>query len=274
METKLIIVGGIEYKVYSPGRILNCRIGNPNNPATPYYIIDQLDSDLTPIREKFFPDHLKKYGLTVEEYFNLVVHGDPTHKDTCPYCGSKLSFKGLRAFGGRGYNKYCNASHQTLYEAKLGIHSFQIRRENNEAVSSNRMKLLNKEMMANGTHPLTKKTTISRRIYSRTKSKFLGKDHAILYVASLKDSKYKDYIKIGVTSGSLESRKAISAHYSLEYLSIHRLVDGDPLVMADLENAIREAFLNESVIGTETYDRSKLRDILEFIKNYKLVLNQ
>lgn len=54
METITISTDNKEYVVYSPGIILNERIGNPNNPATPYYIVDQLDENLPRIREKFF----------------------------------------------------------------------------------------------------------------------------------------------------------------------------------------------------------------------------
>lgn len=210
----------------------------------------------------------------MEDYFSLIVHGDPHYRPLCPYCGSVLRFRGLRAFGGRGYNKYCNPSHQTLYESMIGTHSFQINRSLNEKLSSIRMKLLNKSMMDAGIHPLTKKSTISKRIYSRSKKDYSDKSSAILYVARLVNSEYSGFIKIGITSVTLDDRLELSKVYEYEYSSIHKLVEGPSMDIVDLENSIRETFLDRSVVGVETYEESLLPIILDFIQTHYLNFNK
>lgn len=144
----------ISYNIKNFGCIVLERVGNPKNPASPYYIMDQLNIINIFIKLSDFSDFVfKTYGLTEEQYYNLVVFGDPELKHYCPCCKKLLEFKGFRFQGRGGYEKWCSTSCQARCQVKEGTHPFQVSRELNSKTSSEHARKLNGELLAQNRHP-------------------------------------------------------------------------------------------------------------------------
>ena len=65
------------------------------------------ESDKNLYTEKELESLLKdKYSLTLEEYYNIIVHNDKNFPHVCrnPECGKRLKFLGLS----NGYHGTCN----------------------------------------------------------------------------------------------------------------------------------------------------------------------
>lgn len=52
-----------------------------------------------------FRNHIwRSYGLTTQQYYNLVVFGNKDFIPTCPTCGTAVGFIKLT----KGYHQYCS----------------------------------------------------------------------------------------------------------------------------------------------------------------------
>lgn len=82
-------------KIISPGRIVK---------INKHIIMDQLSGET--MKRKEFDNHIfNKYGLTLEEYYNLVVNGDKNYRPKCP-CGNNLRFNSGNI--SNPYKVYCS----------------------------------------------------------------------------------------------------------------------------------------------------------------------
>lgn len=264
----------MELKVYhSPGKIIKLK--------TNYYQ-DQLSEDFKGMGGKSRSRYLMDtYGLTVEEYYCLVVYGDKDYrpKCSCYKCNNRTKFGGL-AFG---YYKYCSQSCQVcdqqhnLYEE--GRHFCQTHPDEYKEIS--RKGTENgihkawqasipalKELADRGEHPF-QSSKVQKNSYL---SKHNPDDTCYLYLATSK--LFPDYIKVGITINNAMRKKlpieGFRGDTRTYYDTYHVIVKSTVLKVVDLEEAIKNKFQG-STYKTEWIERSKLSEI---IRELKLLIKQ
>lgn len=222
----------IIYKVINPGRIV--RINE-------IYYQNQLEDVNNDFSVKFTKRKpiFSKYGLTEQEYFNLVVYGDKYFTPICKVHNKPLKFNGISY----GYSEYCDKEC-----AELGRRS-------------KRSKFL-KDLYKQGKNPIYSKEYRCKADYSRFISKGIT-GYGSLYVAI--PTYLENSIKIGI---SRDINRRSTAFNRTDYSEIKELYKGPIDKIADIEYRVKIKFMNESLGNyTEVFDKSLESKIKEFIKS-------
>lgn len=224
------------YRVINPGRIV--RINE-------IFYQNQLEDENNDFSKKFTMRKpiFDKYGLTAQQYYNLVVYGELEHHEPCECrtcSGKDKMFNGLAY----GYSRFCSgkcASLQKGYE------------------KSDFLKVQYKE----GKNPIYSKSARCKSDYNRLmKSKRHVRDNYSLYIAI--PTYEENSIKVGV-SNCLWRRS--TAFNRTDYSSIEEIVNCRIDIAAKLEYDIKMKFIDKSIgVYTEVFSKDDLDDILRFIE--------
>lgn len=177
------------------------------------------------------------YGLTLEEYYCLVVYGDKDFRPTCPIegCDKILQFWNLSL----GFKKTCCNNHAHLLQWQ------------NEEYQSRMSKMCGEVIQ--GTHPLTARNMFVNRYKDKLDCNF--------YLGITEDNK----IKIGITSGDIYERFGASWRFDSHLRSIHQIYCSSAINVADLEMLIKHNFNQIS----EYFEFDKLHEIINIIKEFR-----
>lgn len=249
MTDKLINYKGITYKVINPGSILTKDNG---------VLLDQLDPTLPEIpyfRARYIRS---KYGITVEDYYCIVVlEGDNSDAALCKYpgCNKPVKFRSIT----EGYLKGCCASHSSYLQAKRNIeegtnpfsgaatkeYRKQWIAEGKYYAASNknkeRMRNANLENSKNGTNPFLKKFGLQQKLLNE------GRHSSQNELASKKRSNtMRRLTKEGKCIGSKLARaKSLSATKDRVSNGIHEFQNIETLIIADKNRFLKKGLLDD-----------------------------
>jgi hypothetical protein len=264
-----------------------------------YY--DQLDPSTPPnkVTTYKFDAYLNlMYGITREQYYNLIIHSDLQYSPICHKCGCSNipSFNGLN----KGYGLFCSIKcsssdtfqstefrskqsirtrNRNIESSKLGMNpsqSIEARSKISKSISERNLK-----WGLEGIHPSQSdkfRSDLSDRNrksaaaglnpfqirdnqISANKSSFISRCMSSnINSAHLYVGRYlSNYIKIGITTKGTDRG-------DINFNSIHLIKEGPPEYIADLEYKIKCRF-NYSLLGsTEILPWSELTNLIKFIK--------
>lgn len=220
------------YKIVNPGKIV--RIND-------IYYQNQLEDINNDFSMKFTKRKpiFNKYGLTEQEYFNLIVYGDKEFIPRCKIHNKPLIFNGLNY----GYSEYCGKECAEYgRRLKRSIHL--------------------KNLYKIGKNPIYTKEHRCKADYSRFISKGLN-GIGSLYIAI--PTYIENSIKIGI---SRDINRRSTAFNRVDYSRIEELYSGPIDKVASIEYKVKMNFIDKSLdTYTEVFDKSLESEIKEFIKN-------
>lgn len=223
---------GVDYKVISPGAIL--RLSKQS-------IVDQLSGDILIGNVESIQKHLTDlHGISVEDYYNIVVLKGIPEDRVCLDCGSKLRFRNLFD----PYGEFCNKKCSTHYRTNTPESKEKYR-----------------NLVGNGIHSETGKLLAQKKSFiSRSR-----KSTASLYIAYIGSN--FDVIKIGITTHHNLVDRTTDLRNSFQYYSIHKLYYGDIESIAEYEYQIKLKFREHSLgLSNETFPYRLLNEIINFTK--------
>lgn len=224
------------YKVINPGRIVRIdEIFYQNQ-------LEDVNNDYSvkfTMRKPIF----HKYGLTCQQYYNLVVYGELEHNELCE---CKTCGKNYKKFNGLayGYSRFCSgkcASLQKGYD------------------KSDYLKSLYKL----GKNPIYTKESRCNSDFNRLmKSKYHKPDDIYtLYIAI--PTFCKNSIKIGVSSCDYRRSTAYDRN---DYSNMVPIIRCELKIAAEMEKLIKLKFINMSLENyTEVFSIDILDDIISYI---------
>lgn len=224
------------YKVINPGRIVRI------NEIFYQNQLEDINNDMSVKFTKRKPP-FKKYGLSEQQYYNLVVYGELEHHEACECdtcTGKDKKFNGLAY----GYSKFCSGACSRLQKGY------------------DKSKFL-KKLYKLGLNPIYSKESRCKSDYNRLmKSKSHKCDD--IYSLYLAIPTFEDNsIKIGVTS--CIDRRSTSFQRN-DYSSIELICNCRLDIAAEIEYKTKMEFINESIGKyTEVFNINKLDDIINFI---------
>ena len=217
MNSKKVLYKEIEYTVYNPGRIMECK-----------NFINQLDENLVEINKRWKERYInKKYNLSLEEYYIIVVFlGDESLIPKCKcrrcnnvtkFCNRTMSYKdfcgrscvatetNLRGMENKT-NKWIITNRENWENPFKGEKGSKLSRNvQNRSVKEGRHPWMGekgsntqKERLRNGSHPFLKRETEIKGAKRLFELKGSPDDICYFYIA--KENKNKGVIKIGITS--------------------------------------------------------------------------
>lgn len=219
--------------------------------------LDQIDNK-TYISSNYMSRYLRrKYNITTQEYYNLIMYGNINNTPKCYLCGKPREFIKLS----HGYKVRCHECVNLCHEEKI--------KEYKEGSRSYLSSKVSKKQIENGTHNfINQDPSIRRKAEINSgkntfikRAKIRGITKSYLYCGITRD---KD-IKIGITFVGINRRAK-----ALKLLSVHLLTEGTPEYISDLEYGIKIKFLDEFSSNKEVFKWSYLRKIIDFIKLNRL----
>lgn len=226
------------YRVINPGRIVRIdEIFYQNQ-------LEDINNDFS-VKFTMRKPVFHKYGLTCQQYYNLVVYGELEHNELCECdtcSGNYKRFDGLAY----GYNKFCSGKCASLQKGY------------------NKSKFL-KEQYKLGLNPIYTKESRCKSDFNRLmKSKYHSPDDIYsLYIAI--PTFEKDSIKIGVSSCNYRRSNAYNRN---DYSKIIPIIDCKLKIAAELEMKVKLKFIKESLKNyTEVFSMSLLNEIMSYINS-------
>lgn len=236
--------------VYNPGTIIFDKES--------YKYLDQIDGK-TLVSGNYISVYLMKtYGLTAQEYYNLVMYGGVNNTPVCYKCGKPREFIKIS----HGYKVRCkeclDKCHQPKPEKVYDVGT----KAHKESIAS-------KKRAKEGTHNFQNQSKESRLLaqINSSKNTFInraklrGITTAYMYIGWMPYGS----IKVGITFVGLARRAR-----SLRLRSVHLLDKGTPEYIAGLEHSLKLRFMNELINSNEEFESSKLHELIEFIKSNKI----
>lgn len=239
MEKYTYTFEGKTYKVINPGRIV--RINE-------IFYQNQLEDINNNFSVKFTRRKpiFYKYGLTEQQYYNLVVYGLLEHNEKCE-CNTCT--EGVKMFNGLayGYSRFCSGKCAFLQKGY----------DKSEVL---------KEQYKLGENPIYSKNSRCKSDYNRLiKSKYhkLTDEYSLYIAIPLFE---KNAIKIGASS-CIDRRK--SAFNRNDYSKIIEITKSTLEVIAKFEYDIKTKFLELSISHyTEVFSIEILEKLLNYIFDY------
>lgn len=228
---------------------------------------------------KFTKMLIDKYGISIKEYHNIVVHGDINYIHKCANCDSVIT--NINSI--YGYNKVCNYSCAAKLLAKKrtleGNHPFAREDVKRKHAATNSKRL--KELAKTGDNPFQNaefKKINGNRITERWNKLSSDGNHPYQSPRARANNsliRYKEVISmdvyIHITPGIELVKVGISKDYKNRNINnpygIHSILKNDPSMCIELECLIKENFCNK---GTEIFEYNKLSDVIKFIKEFKI----
>lgn len=232
--------------------------------------MDQSDDNLYTQRqlESILSD---KYGLTLEEYYNIIVYGDKDYIHECmnPECRKKLEFLGLH----RGYKGTCNRecanrlhSYRMVDITKTGVYkgtSSFIKYnslESTRALRSNEAKRAkdDKSSRSFGSEWVSRFTN-----YSNIMSRYSADSDRYLYLVN-----FKNYIKVGSTVSILRRFRDLGNDPDFSPIIV---IKGKVEEIARYEMNVLREFIEHTIRidgkFTELLPKDKTTEVIEYYKN-------
>lgn len=260
-----------DLKVYhNPGVIIK-RIEGKNR----IYYLDQLCESEVWVHSTQFMIRVKKlYGLTGQDYYNLVVYNnDYALIPKCPFCGRIKKFSNI---GDKGYNYHVTCGRDECKSKAYSISNTEIQKNlvasGNHQFSNNsphRLHINQRTVESNhkralkGIHPCQ---DIKNNIMMQ-RGNFLSKgnpDDECYYYFSKVEGDYSKF-KLGVTGLSLNKRESLYSFNpdTVQLRGIRLIVSGTRLQIADLEATVKLHFNSKS----EYFPIEKFKKIMLYIKS-------
>lgn len=234
-------------KIHERGRILYS-----NN-----RYLDQIDG-VTYISSNYMSRYLiNKYGITSQEYYNLIMYGNTSNTPKCFRCGKPREFIKIS----HGYKSRC-------HECLIKSHK-RIRKEYKEGTKSYTISIISKKRVKDGSHNFINQPKIERinaQLSSGketfiNRAKLRGITEAFLYCGITQDNN----IKIGITFVGIKRRAKV-----LKLKTVHLLMKGTPEFISNIEYSLKVKFLNIESSNNEVFPFETFKDIIKFLKLNKV----
>lgn len=172
----------------------------------------------------------------------------------------ELSSKGLNPFQDKDFisRNAKKSSERMRILVEKGEHLWQTEKHKKE--HSERLTARNLRLSREGKHNFQNADSLRKSLIARYEK--LGITHTHLYLI-LQD---KDYVKIGTSYKLRKRRNEIGNSYG-RVGEIHDIMFGDIYLIAELEALVKEKFCK---VGSEIFEYSKLKDVLNEIRLFKI----
>ena len=231
------------------------------------------------------------YGITLKEYYNLVVYGSIDNSPKCgkPECPNECGWDEHHMKYSAHCSQSCGKTMTNRRQVALGINPFQnpelIKR--NAEISRVREKERMLKLWAEGKHQWQKPGAMAAK--GKKRGEFLRKvsltgDNPYQKPDSNRKTTLFRYKKLGCTeidtylcilnNGNIKvgvSKDYIGRNYRLNTkFSSHSILRSTPENCTQLECDIKIKFCHKA---TEEFDYDKLNDVIKYIKEFKSALN-
>lgn len=228
---------------HSPGQIL--REGS-------YYYVDQLKEDRTLIWNGYIEGYLNNtYGITSQQYYNLIVNGDINSPNRCPICQNPTNYIGRLS---RGYHETCSPSCRSSLQIQ------RMRDEGIEPMSSENFlaarKKAQEDLWNSNSHPFQTVEVHAKSRRTLFSSQGSPSDICYLYWTKTDD---KNLFKIGITA-DISIRSEFMRGW---YTKINPITSNLREAIAELEYKVKIHFDTRS----EYFEISRFKSVLTYIKS-------